>query len=459
MDKVGAFRIDSSGTMGLYISGKFGMRDTKTVYVGMSADLVHPGHVNLLANAASLGTVTVGLLTDQAIASYKRLPYMAFEQRRAVVENLRYVERVVAQSTLDYTENLEVLKPDFVVHGDDWRTGVQSETRLKVIETLKQWGGKLVEFPYTEGISSTQLNNDLKRLGTTPSQRLSRLRRLIESYPVVRVLEAHNGLSGLITEHLTVGEAQLRREFHATWLSSLTDSTSRGKPDIEAVDVSSRLLTVNEIFEVTTKPMIFDGDSGGLPEHLAFTVRSLERLGVSAIIIEDKEGLKRNSLIGAVEGQSQVDKELFAKKIQIARAARVTEDFMVIARIESLTLGAGIDDAIARARTYVAAGADGIMIHSKDKNPDEILEFCSLFGDFRDQAALVAVPTTYHSITEAELAAAGVNIVIHANHMLRAAYPPMKRVAQSILENGRALEAEQYLASIPEILAIVAGNE
>lgn len=430
----------------------------KTVYVGMSADLVHPGHINLIKNAATLGQVTVGLLTDKAIASYKRLPFMAYEQRKTVVESLRDVESVIPQHTLDYSDNLKALKPDFVVHGDDWKTGVQSHTREKVIVTLAEWGGELIEFPYTEGISSTQLNNELKTLGTTPVQRLSRLRRLIDSYPIVRFIEAHNGISGLLAEHLAAEGESGRNEFHGMWLSSLTDSTSRGKPDIEAVDVSSRLQTVNEVFEVTTKPMIFDGDSGGLPEHLVFTIKSLERLGVSAVIIEDKDGLKRNSLL-AVPSQRQADPNLFAEKIRIARDARVTEDFMVIARIESLILGAGVEDALQRAQIYVDAGADGIMIHSKSNSAEEVLSFCDGFKAFGAEVPLVAVPTTYNSIREDELVEAGVNVVIYANHMLRAAYPSMRKVALSILENRRSLEADNMLSTIPEILSLVAGNE
>jgi phosphoenolpyruvate phosphomutase / 2-hydroxyethylphosphonate cytidylyltransferase len=430
-----------------------------TVYVGMSADLVHPGHINLLAEAAKLGSVTVGLLTDSAIASYKRVPYMEFHHRKSVVENIKFVDHVVAQETLDYTENLERLRPDFVVHGDDWLTGVQRKTRDSVVTTLAQWGGQLIEVPYTEGISSTKLNNAVKQVGTTPGQRLGRLRRLLNSVPLVRVLEAHDGLSGLIVEsssHLANGVA---REFHGTWLSSLTDSTSRGKPDIEAVDVTSRLQTVNEIFEVTAKPMIFDGDSGGQPEHLAFTVKNLERLGVSAIIIEDKEGLKRNSLLGEVAGQTQSSIEDFSERLRVAKSAQITEEFMVIARIESLILGAGMEDALARARAYVAAGADGLMIHSKKSTPDEVFEFCSKVQEFAAGVPLVVVPTTYSSVTEAELAEAGVSLVIYANHLLRAAYPAMRRVADTILETERALETEQFLATIPEILEIVPGNE
>jgi phosphoenolpyruvate phosphomutase / 2-hydroxyethylphosphonate cytidylyltransferase len=432
---------------------------TPTVYVGMSADLVHPGHINVLRQAAELGDVTVGLLTDAAIASYKRLPHMTFEQRKAVVESLKGVARVVPQETLDYVPNLERLRPDYVVHGDDWRTGVQAQTRQRVIDALAQWGGQLVEVPYTEGISSTQLNQSVKQIGTTPSVRLARLRRLLDNKPIVRIMEAHSGLTGLIIEQTSVKADGRTREFDGMWSSSLTDSTARGKPDIEAVDISSRLQTINELFEVTTKPLVFDGDTGGRPEHFTFTVRSLERLGVSAVIIEDKDGLKRNSLYGTDVVQTQAPVEDFCERLAIGKRAQITDDFMIIARIESLILEQGMDDAVRRAEAYIEAGADGIMIHSRRRSPDEVFEFCDRYAKLPKRAPLVAVPTSYHQVTEEELAERGVNIVIYANHMLRAAYPQMVKVAETILVNGRALEADPYLASINEALAIIPENE
>lgn len=435
------------------------MSKTPTVYVGMSADLIHPGHINILTQAAKLGEVTIGLLTDAAIASYKRLPHMTFEQRRAVVENLKGVARVVPQETLDYVPNLERLKPDYVVHGDDWRTGVQQQTRQRVIEALAQWGGQLVEVPYTQGISSTQLNQSVKQIGTTPSVRLSRLRRLLDNKPIVRILEVHSGLTGLIVENTSVTVENQTIEFDGMWSSSLTDSTARGKPDIEAVDISSRLQTVNELFEVTTKPLVFDGDTGGKPEHFTFTVRSLERLGVSAVIIEDKEGLKRNSLYGTEVAQTQSSIDDFCARLSIGKRAQITEDFMIIARIESLILEQGMDDAVRRAEAYIDAGADGIMIHSKQKSPAEVFEFCDRYAKLPRRVPLVAVPTAYHQVTEQELADRGVNLVIYANHLLRAAYPQMVKVAQTILANGRALEADPYLASIQEALAIIPENQ
>ena len=432
--------------------------DRPVVYVGMSADLVHPGHINILEHAAQLGEVTVGLLTDAAIAGYKRLPHMTFEQRKSVVENLKQVSRVVPQETLDYVPNLRELRPDYVVHGDDWRTGVQRETRQRVIEALREWDGELVEIPYTQGISSTQLNESVKQIGTTPSVRLSRLRRLIETKPIVRVLESHSGLAGLIAETTQVERDGRVVEFDGMWSSSLTDSTSRGKPDIEAVDISSRLQTINDIFEVTTKPMIFDGDTGGKPEHFVFTVRSLERLGVSAVIIEDKEGLKRNSLFGTEVAQTQSSIEDFRARIAIGKQAQITDDFMIIARLESLILDQGMDDAVKRAQAYIEAGADGIMIHSRRKEPDEVFEFCRIAQGFDTKVPVVAVPSSYNSVSEEELIDHGVSVVIYANHMLRAAYPAMRKVAETILYNGRSLEADPLMAPISEALKIIPGN-
>lgn len=429
---------------------------SKKVYVGMSADLVHPGHMNILKVAATLGEVTVGLLTDKAIASYKRLPYMTYSQRKSVIENIKGVKEVIPQDTLDYRPNLELIKPDIVVHGDDWKEGVQAKTRQQVIDTLALWGGELIEPSYTDGISSTALNKSLKELGTTPDIRRKRLRRLIDSKEVVRIMETHNALSGLIVENI---KANNGIEYDGMWSSSLTDSTSKGKPDIEAVDVTARINTVNEIFEVTTKPMIYDADTGGIAEHFAFTVRTLERTGVSAVIIEDKTGLKKNSLFGTEVEQTQDSIENFCAKIKVGKKVQITDDFMIIARIESLILDKGMDDAIARAKAYIEAGADGIMIHSRQKSPNEILEFCKILRDYNENIPIVVVPTSFNQITAKELSKAGVNIVIYANHMLRAAYPGMKNVAKSILENDRSLEAEEKLLSIKEILDLIPGTK
>lgn len=431
----------------------------KKVYVGMSADLIHPGHLNILKVASELGQVTVGVLTDSAIASYKRLPYMNYEQRAEVVSNLKTVFEVIPQLTLDYSENLKALKPDFVVHGDDWKDGIQQKTRQNVIDIISEWGGELIEVPYTQGISSTALNKAAKELGITPQIRLSSLRRLLKAKPLVRFLDIHNALSGLIIEKTKVEIDGLSREFDGMWGSSLTDSTAKGKPDIEAVDVSSRMSTLSEVLEVTTKPIIYDADTGGQIEHFKFTVRTLERLGVSAVIIEDKTGLKKNSLFGTEVPQTQDSIENFSDKISAAKKVQVTDDFMIIARIESLILEAGMDDAIIRAKAFLKAGADGIMIHSRKKDPAEVLEFCQLYAEIPYRKTLVVVPSSYNSITEDELEKAGANVVIYANHLLRSAYPAMASTAKSILQNKRSLESDENLLSIKDILELIPGTK
>ncbi|NLZ92648.1 MAG: phosphoenolpyruvate mutase [Firmicutes bacterium] len=431
----------------------------KKVYLAMSADIIHHGHINVIKEASKLGDVTVGILTDAVIAGYKRFPLLSFAERKAIIENIKGVSRVVPQETLDYVPNLLALRPDYVVHGDDWRTGVQKTIRQRVIDTLKQWGGQLVEVKYTEGVSITQLDEAIHKIGTTPSTRLHRLRRLLEIKPQIRVLEAHNGLTALIVEKTKVQQNGKVKEFDALWLSSLCDSTAKGKPDIELVDLTSRLNTINEILEVTTKPIILDGDTGGQIEHFIFTVKTLERLGVSAVIIEDKIGLKKNSLFGTDVKQTQDSIENFAQKIRAGKKAQVTEDFMVIARIESLILKAGLEDALARAKAYIAAGADAIMIHSKEKDPDEIYAFCGEYAKFPYRVPLVAVPTSYNHVTEQELQAAGVNIVIYANHLIRSAYPAMQKTARTILEHERSLECDADLMPINEILTLIPGGK
>ncbi len=428
----------------------------KRVYVGMSADIIHPGHLNIIREAKKLGEVTVGLLTDAAIASYKRLPYLSYEQRKEIVENLVGVSEVVPQETLDYIPNLTKLKPDYVVHGDDWKTGVQAKVRERVIDTLAKWGGQLVEPTYTQGISSTQLNTAIREIGITPEVRIKRLSRLLDAKKIVRIIEAHDGLSGIIAEHIFVQKDGINYEFDGIWSSSLTDSVARGKPDIEYVNLTSRMTTLNDILEVTTKPIIYDGDSGGLAEHFAFKVRTLERLGISAVIIEDKVGLKKNSLFGVECHQSQDTIENFCSKISAGKKARITDDFMIIARIESLILKAGLDEAIERAAAYIDAGADGIMIHSRENNPNEVFEFCKRYEKLDKRVPLVAVPTTYCQTTEDQLSDFGVNIVIYANHMLRSAYPAMVRAAKLILASGRAQEADESCCiSIKEIINLI----
>ncbi len=431
----------------------------KKVYVAMSADLIHPGHLNIINVARQYGEVIIGLLTDRAIAGYKRLPFLTYEQRKVIVENIKGVSRVVPQTTLDYVPNLREIRPDYVVHGDDWRTGVQKETRQRVIDALREWGGELIEPGYTPDISSTQLNEAMKEIGTTPGIRLQRLRRLLESKDLVTILEAHSGLTGLIVENTQVKKNGTVKEFDGIWLSSLTDSTAKGKPDIGCVDLTSRMNTLKDILEVTTKPIIYDGDSGGLTEHFEFMVRTLEREGVSAVIIEDKVGLKKNSLFGIEVEQTQDTIENFSDKITRGKQAQVTDDFMIIARIESLILKNGMDDALKRARAYIKAGADGIMIHSKEKTPDEILAFCENYRQFEQKVPLVVVPSTYCCIMESELKQAGIRIVIYANQLLRSAYPAMVAAAQSILTHQRAWESSENCMPIKDILTLIPGGK
>lgn len=433
--------------------------ERKKVYVGMSADIIHPGHLNIIREAQKYGSVIVGVLTDEAIASYKRLPYLDYEQRALVVQNLKGVDAVIPQTTLDYVPNLKKIRPDYVVHGDDWKDGVQKQTRQRVIDILAEWGGKVIDIPYTKGISSTMLNERLKEIGTTPDIRLKRLRRLIHAKKIVRICESHDGLTGLIIENTAVTVNNIKHEFDGMWASSLTDSTSKGKPDIEAVDLTTRLHDLNDALEVTTKPVIFDGDTGGKPEHFVFTVRTLERLGISAIIIEDKTGLKKNSLFGTDAVQVQDSIENFCYKIKCGKKAQITPDFMIIARCESLIAGRPIEEALMRSFAYVEAGADGIMIHSKHKTGDDIKEFCRRFREKDAATPIVVVPTTYNHVTEDELAEWGVNVVIYANHMLRSAYPAMVKCAESILAHGRSYEANDLCMPIKEILELIPGTK
>jgi phosphoenolpyruvate phosphomutase len=432
----------------------------KRVYVSLIADLLHAGHINILKNAEKLGEVTVGLLTLKACGELNDIPYLDYEKRKEVLENLKMVSKVIPQETASYKDNLLKLKPDYVVHGDDWVNTNQKKYRDEVIELLKEWNGELIEVPYSRNINDLHIKEQMTKLGITTSARLGRLRKLLAAKKTIKILEVHNALSGLIAENaFEVLEDGEKVEFDGMWSSSLTDSTSKGKPDIEAVDTTARLTTVNEIFEVTTKPMIYDADTGGKPEHFEFTVRSLERTGVSAVIIEDKTGLKKNSLFGNEVKQTQDSIENFCHKIKVGKQAQVTKEFMLIARIESLILEAGMEDALKRAFAYVKAGADGIMIHSRRKEPDEIIEFVNKFRAQDSFTPIVVVPTSFNSVTTDEFAEMGVNIVIYANHMLRAAYPGMMKVAKLILKHKRTLEAEPYCMPIKEILELIPGTK
>lgn len=432
----------------------------KKVYLGMIADIMHPGLINIINKGAEYGDVIIGLFTDKAIATHKRLPYLTYEQRETVVRSIHGVADVVPQDDWSYVPNLVKYKPDYIIHGDDWLEGPDKYIRDEVFKVMETMGGKVIEIPYTKGITSSGLAEELESLGTTPQARLKSLRRLITAKPIVRIMESHCGLTGLIIEHTKVEVGNEVREFDGMWASSLTDSTSKGKPDIEAVDLTTRLHDLNDSLEVTTKPVIYDGDTGGKTEHFVFTVRTLERLGVSAVIIEDKVGLKQNSLFGTDAVQTQDTIEGFCSKIQAGKDAQVTRDFMIIARIESLIAGKPVEDALERAFAYVAAGADGIMIHSKNKDGMDIKEFCQRFREKDNHTPIVAVPTTYAQFTEEELASWGINIVIYANHMLRSAYPAMVKCAERILETTRCLEAsEEYCMPIKQILNLIPGTK
>lgn len=432
----------------------------KVVYLGMIGDIMHPGLINIINEGAKYGDVMIGLYTDKAIATHKRLPYLTYEQRKNVIENIKGVSSIVPQDEWSYVPNLMKYKPDYIIHGDDWVYGPDKYLRDEVFKTMEKLGGEVIEIPYTKGISASSLKEEIDSLGVTPQARLSSLRRLISAKPVVRIIESHNGLTGLIAEHTSVEVNGHHREFDGMWASSLTDSTSKGKPDIEAVDLTTRLHDLNDTLEVTTKPVIYDGDTGGKLEHFVFTVRTLERLGISAVIIEDKVGLKQNSLFGTDAIQTQDTIEGFCSKIKAGKDAQITRDFMIISRCESLIAGKPVDDALERCHAYVAAGADGIMIHSKNKSGEDIKEFCLRFREKDSHTPIVAVPTTYNQFTEEELAKWGINIVIYANHMLRAAYPAMVKCAERILETSRSLEAsDEYCMPIKQILNLIPGTK
>ena len=427
----------------------------KTVYIAVSADIVHSGHINIIEQGAKLGDVIIGILTDDVIATYKRMPILDYEIREKIFGSIKHVSRVVKQDTLSYAKNLRELKPDYVVHGDDWKTGIQSNIRAEVLEILAEYGGELVEFPYTGGVSGTEIDKRMRPILNTPDIRRAKLRKMLKLKPYIRVMEASNGLSGLIVENVKAECEGEVKEYDAMWVSSLCDSSFKGKPDIELVDLTSRINTINEIIEVTTKPIILDGDTGGRIEHFVYNIKTLERLGVSAVIIEDKTGLKQNSLFGTDAVQTLDDPHEFAKKINAGKQAQLTRDFMIIARLESLIAGAGIDDALERAKIYIDAGADAIMIHSKEKDGREIADFLKRFREFASGIPVVLVPTSYNHFTEAELHEMGGNIIIYANHLLRSAYPAMLHTAEKILKHGRSKEVDQECMSIKEVLSLI----
>ena len=427
----------------------------KTVYTCFCTEVIHEGHLNIIRQAQRYGRVIVGALSDRALIRYNRFPTISQEERVRLYRGLDGVNNVVIQDDMFYEDVLALIRPDYVIHGDNWRTGPESAIRAQVKEKLEAMGGELIEVAYTDSEQVRKVDRQLREKLAMPEYRRGRLRQLLGLRPVVKAIETHSGLTGLIAEKTVVAQDGRLDQFDAMWVSSLCDSTAKGKPDIELVDLSSRLRTIDDIMEVTTKPIILDGDTGGLPEHFVYNVRTLERMGVSAVIIEDKKGLKKNSLFGTQVPQTQEDIAAFSEKIRTGKRAQLTDDFMIIARIESLILERGMDDALTRAAAFVDAGADGIMIHSRKEDPGEILEFCGRFRAADKSTPLVVVPTSFHAIREEELAAHGVNIVIYANQLTRSAFPAMQRTAEEILRCHRAKEADERLMPIKEIITLI----
>ena len=437
------------------VSSKLAEINNRTVYMCFSTDVIHGGHISIINKAARLGKLIIGVLSDEAVSSYKRFPLVAYNQRKTVFENINGVYKVIEQKELSYSKNLRELKPTYVVHGDDWKTGFQRAIRDEVTSILAEYGGKLVEFPYSDGEEFIELDKHSRMRLSMPDVRRGRLRKLIDLKGCVSALEAHSGITGLIAENTTVLQDGKTYQFDAMWVSSLCDSTAKGKPDIELVDMTSRFRTIDDIMEVTTKPIIFDGDTGGLTEHFVYTVKSLERMGVSMIIIEDKTGLKKNSLFGTEVKQTQDSIENFCEKIRAGKNAQKTSEFMICARIESLILERGMEDALERAFAFAGAGADAIMIHSRKKDPAEIFEFVEKFRSKDSTTPIVVVPTSFNTVTEEEFKARGVNVVIYANQLTRSGFPAMQKAAQTILENHRAKEADDMCMSIKEIITLI----
>lgn len=427
----------------------------KTVYTCFCTDVIHAGHLNIISEARKLGRVIVGCLSDEASIRYNKFPTISQEERIKLYKGLEGVEEVVIQNDMLYDDIIASIKPDYIVHGDNWKEGPEKPLRDHVESLLKEFGGELVDIPYTYNDEVRKIDLQLKEKLAMPEYRRKRLRQLLGLTPIVKAMEAHSGLTGLIVEKTVVEHEGRLDQFDAMWISSLCDSTAKGKPDIELVDMTSRFRTIDDITEVTTKPIIFDGDTGGLTEHFVYTVRSLEKMGVSAVIIEDKKGLKKNSLFGTEVKQTQATIEEMSAKIAAGKKAQLTDDFMIIARIESLILEQGMEDALARAHAFVEAGADGIMIHSRKKEPDEILEFCDKFRADNKETPIVVVPSSFNVITEEELAAHGVNIVIYANQLTRAAFPAMQKTAEDILRYHRAKEVDDRLMKIKDIITLI----
>ena len=430
--------------------------ESRSVYMCFSTDVIHGGHIAIIKKARELGCLTVGVLSDEAVSSYKRLPLVPETERKKLFENVAGVQKVVIQKTLSYREILETLRPNIVVHGDDWREGFQKPIRDEVVSVLSSYGAKLVEYPYNYDDKYKEIDARTRADLAMPDIRRGRLKKVLGMKGFITAMEAHDGLTGLIVENTVVHNRDGgAHQFDAMWISSLCDSTAKGKPDIELVDMTSRFRTIEDITEVTTKPIIFDGDTGGKIEHFVYTVRSLERLGVSMVIIEDKTGLKKNSLFGTEVIQTQDTIENFSAKIKAGKRAQRTKEFMICARIESLILEQGMEDAMIRAFAFCEAGADAIMIHSRKKDPSEIQNFIEKFRAKDKTTPIVLVPTSFNSITEEEWKQRGANIIIYANQLMRAEVPAMQKAAEMILKNHRAEECDAMLMPFKDIIRLI----
>lgn len=429
----------------------------KKVYTCFCTDVIHEGHLNILKKAKEYGNVVVGILADEAMIKFNRFPTISLAERISLVKDTGCADRIIVQNDIMYDEVIRNEQPDYIIHGDNWKEGPEQIIRKNVLDNLEKYGGQLIEIPYTYNENVKKIDEQMKDKLAMPEFRRKRLRQLLKMRPIVKVLEVHSGLTGLIAEKTIVENGGELDQFDAMWISSLCDSTAKGKPDIELVDMSSRIRTIDDVMDVTTKPIILDGDTGGLIEHFVYNIRTLERMGVSAVIIEDKTGLKKNSLFGTEVEQTQDSIDNFAEKICAGKNALRTDDFMLIARIESLILEKGMEDAVKRAFAYVEAGADGIMIHSRKKTADEIIEFCKIFRSENITTPIVVVPTSFNQITEEELAEAGVNIVIYANQLTRSAFPAMQQTAIDILKNHRAFEVDERLLPFKDIIRLIDG--
>ena len=419
----------------------------KTVYVGITGDMIHPGIINIIQQGAKYGRLIVGLLSNEAIATHKRIPYLTFEQRKAVIENIKGVSEVVPQEDWSYVPNLLKLKPDYIIHGDDWKTNYLKGIREEVFDVMKKIGGEVIEIPYTKGINSSQLFESTTNNGITAVQRLKSLRQLMNYKPIIRIMEANSGLSGLIIENLKIEKEDGIQRFDGIFIN-LLDSNPSGVSEQESSNFMLKLNTVTDILECTTRPIIYGGYTSDNYENITFTIEKLELMGISAIIIEDKF---KNT-------QELCNEEEFCLKIKEGKKAQINPDFMIIAGIEELILGKSMDDALKKALASIKAGADGILISSNQKNGDDIKEFCSKLRKENKNIPIVLIPTTYNQFTEKELGEWGANIIIYADYLKKVTYPAMKKCAETILKSERSLEVNEMCMPIKEILNLIPGT-